>query len=394
MKKLTCIFAAAIVAGLSLQASAQVTRKTDKKQKDETATGVTQRMRDFYEKPEVSDASKMWERYIYRQLDLTQTENLALYYPDEPVEGQESLFRIILRVVCNNQVPAYEYLDGREVFTEQYRIKVGEMLDRFHIMYTNGKGSTDKNPKYVIEESDVPSNEVLSYYAIEHYEFNSLENRVTKKIEALCPVLHRVDDYGGEPIKYPMFWVKLDQLRPYLAQQSIFVDDDNNLAKYNYDDFFQLNMYKGDIYKTRNLRNTSLMQQFPDADDLKQAQDSIENRLKAFDRNLWVPTREELEERQEAEEAARLKAEGKSDDIVVKNRDGNVDDDDEEEATETTVKASKNKRSSRSAKTNKTSKKKTEKEKTTKKKTTKKKSSGKSSGSSSSGAVRSVRRTK
>lgn len=386
MKKLKYIFAVALLAGLSLQAGAQVTRKTDRKQKDETAAGVTQRMRDFYEKPEVSDASRMWERIIYRQLDLTKPENLALYYPDEPVEGQESLFRIILRVVCNGQVPAYEYLDGREVFTDQYKIKVGEMLDRFHIMYTTGRGSTEKNPKYVIEESDVPTNEVLSFYAIERYEFNSLENRVNKQIQALCPVLHRVDDYGGEPIKYPMFWVKLDQLRPYLAQQSIFVDDDNNLAKYNYDDFFQLSMYKGDIYKTRNLRNLSLMQQFPDPDDLKHAQDSIENRLRAFDRNLWVPTREELAERQEAEEAARLRAEGLSDDIVVRDRDGN--DEVEEETTTTTV-APKNKRSVR--KTSTTTKKKTE--KTEKKKTTTKKKKL-SSSSSSSGAVRSVRRTK
>ena len=36
------------------------------------------------------------------------------------------------------------------------------------------------------------------------------------------------------------------------------------------------------------------MQMFPDPDDLKHAQDSIENRLRAFDRNLWVPTREEM----------------------------------------------------------------------------------------------------
>lgn len=386
MKKLRYIFAVALLAGLSLQAGAQVTRKTDRTKKDETAAGVTQRMRDFYEKPEVSDASKMWERIIYRQLDLTQPQNLALYYPDEPVDGQESLFRIILRVVCNGQVPAYEYLDGREVFTDQYKIKVGEMLDRFHIIYTTGRGSTEKNPKYVIEDSDVPTNEVLSFYAIERYEFNSLENRVTKQIQALCPVLHRVDDYGGEPIKYPMFWVKLDQLRPYLAQQSIFVDDDNNLAKYNYDDYFQLGMYKGDIYKTRNLRNLSLMQMFPDPDDLKHAQDSIENRLRAFDRNLWVPTREELAERQEAEEAARLKAEGLSDDVVVSERGGDTDEVEEETSTLTTPK---NKRSVRQKKST-TTKKKTEK-KPEKKKTTKKK---KPSSSSSSGAVRSVRRTK
>ncbi len=394
MKKLTCIFAAALLAGVSLQTSAQVSRKTDIKQKNETAAGVTQRMRDFYAKPEVSDASKMWERIIYRQIDLTKSENLALYYPDEPVDGQESLFRIILRVVCNGQVPAYEYLDGREVFTDQYKIKVGEMLDRFHIMYTTGRGSTEKNPKYVIDESDVPSNEVLSYYAIEQYEFNSLENRVNKQIQAICPVLHRIDDYGGEPIKYPMFWVKLDQLRPYLAQQSIFVDDDNNLAKYNYDDYFQLGMYKGDIYKTRNLRNQSLMQMYPDPDDLKHAQDSIENRLRAFDSNLWVPTREELAERQEAEEAARLKAEGKSDDVVVADREGGSDEVEAEAEEKATVKSSKNKRSVRQTKSSSKTTKKTTSKTDEKKKSTKKKKPASSKSSGSSGAVRSVRRTK
>lgn len=380
MKQIKNLLAVAIFAVAVMPTTAQVMRRTDNKKKDNEAVGVTQRMKDFYDMPEVSDASKMWERIIYRQLDLNQAENLALYYPDEPTESQESLFRMILRVVTSGQVPAYEYLDGREMFTDEYKVKVNEMLDRFRIVYTKGKGSTEKNPKYVIEESDVPSNEVLSYYAIERYEFNSLENRVTKQVTAICPVLHRVDDYGGEPVKYPMFWVKLDQLRPFMAQQAIFVDDDNNLAKYNYDDYFQLGMYKGDIYKTRNLRNLTLMQMYPDPDDLKHAQDSIEARLRAFDRNLWVPTREELAERAALEEEARLKAEGKDDGVEVKDR-GDVasDEVDEDEAV---VAEPKNKRSSRNKKSEKKPEKKPKK---------KKSSSGKSK---NSGSVRSVRRTK
>lgn len=380
MKQIKNLLAVAIFAVAVMPTTAQVMRRTDNKKKDNEAVGVTQRMKDFYDMPEVSDASKMWERIIYRQLDLNQAENLALYYPDEPTESQESLFRMILRVVTSGQVPAYEYLDGREMFTDEYKVKVNEMLDRFRIVYTKGKGSTEKNPKYVIEESDVPSNEVLSYYAIERYEFNSLENRVTKQVTAICPVLHRVDDYGGEPVKYPMFWVKLDQLRPFMAQQAIFVDDDNNLAKYNYDDYFQLGMYKGDIYKTRNLRNLTLMQMYPDPDDLKHAQDSIEARLRAFDRNLWVPTREELAERAALEEEARLKAEGKDEGVEVKDR-GDVasDEVDEDEAV---VAEPKNKRSSRNKKSEKKPEKKPKK---------KKSSSGKSK---NSGSVRSVRRTK
>lgn len=350
--------------------------------------GVTFRMKEFYEKSPDSEANLMWQKVVYRQIDLTQQENLALYFPEEPIEGQESLFRIIMKLVTSNQVPVYEYLDGREIFTDQYKINVREMLDRFHILYTEAKGSTEKNPKFTIEESDVPSNEVLSYYVIEKWVFNSNENKTKTEIEAICPVLHRTDDFGGEPIRYPMFWIKLDALRPYLTQQNIFIDDDNNLPKYTYDDFFQLGMYKGEIYKTRNLRNRSLMQLFPDPDDLKHAQDSIENRLLTFDKHIWVPTREELEARAAAEEEARLRAEGKSDDIVVKDRDGNAEE--MEEAAVTEEKEAKNKRSVRKN----SDKKKSD---TSAKKSTKKKKKTKSSvksSSSSGNSVRSVRRTK
>ena len=274
------------------------------KDKEQQGVQITDRMQQFYEETPMSDADVSWMRVIYRQLDLTNDKNAPLYFPEEPTADQESMFRIIMRLLANNQVAAYEYLDGREVFTDQYRIKVKDMLERFHILYTEAKGSTEKNPKFTIEESDVPANEVLSYYLLERWVFDSRSNRMKTTVEAICPVLHRAGDFGGEPIKYPMFWIKFDVLRPYLTQQYIFVDDDNNLPKYTYDDFFQLAMYEGDIYKTRNLKNKSMMQLYPDPDELKRAQDSIQNRLEKFEDKLWVPSREEVIAAREAREKA------------------------------------------------------------------------------------------
>ncbi len=100
-----------------------------------------------------------------------------------------------------------------------------------------------------------------------------------------------------------MFWVKFSDLRPYLAAQTIFVDDDNNLPSCTYDDFFTLTMYDGDIYKTRNLKNRSMAQIYPDPDNLKRAQDSIQTRLDEFEKKLWVPSREEVIAAREAREA-------------------------------------------------------------------------------------------
>lgn len=303
MKVLKTLVAVALVAGCVQQLSAQVVKKKsgDDAQKAKSAQ-ITTRQQSFYEVNEPHDADLQWMKVVYRSLDLTKGKNPALYYPDEPNADGQDLFFIIMRLLANDQISAYEYLDGKELFTDQYKIKVQEMLDRFHILYTAAKGSSDKHPKFTIEDADIPANEVLSYYIVERWEFDSRSNAMKSRVEAICPVLHRTDEFGGEPIKYPMFWVLMNDIRPYIAQQYVFTDDDNNLARYNLDDFFKLKMYTGDIYKVKNMRNLSLMQLYPDPDDLKHAQDSIEQRLRSFDNNLWVPTREELQAQREAKE--------------------------------------------------------------------------------------------
>lgn len=355
------------------------------------APGVTDRMQQFYQPSQTSDADKMWMRVIYRDLELDNPKNAALYYPEEVIDGQENLFRIIMRLLADNQVAAYEYLDGKEIFTDQYRLKVRDMLDRFHVLYTDAKGSTDKNPRFTIEESDVPANEVLSYYILEKWEFDSRTNKTKRVVEAICPVLHRSDDFGGDAVRYPMFWIKLADIRPYLAQQYIFIDDDNNLPKYTYDDFFTLSMYDGDIYKTRNLTNKSMMQMFPDPDDRKRAQDSIQNRLDTFDKNIWVPSREEVIAAREAREAAEAEAEAKAAEAeAIAERDASPGESAAAAAADTEKKSVRSSRGRKSSSA--TSRSSAKKKKESKPKT--KASKPKAPKSSSNNAVRSVRRRK
>ncbi len=262
--------------------------------KSQTAPQVTKRMENRMETAEPSEADMAWMRVLYRELDLRKEANAPLYFPEEPVEGQESMFRLLMRLLAEGQLTAYEYLDGREVFNDQYKVKVKDMLDRFHIYYKDAKGSTEKNPKFEIHESDFPATEVLSYYVIERWEFDKRSNKLKSKIEAICPVLHRSDDWGTEAVRYPMFWVKYSDLRPYLTGQTIFTSDSNNLATHTYDDFFQLGLYDGEIYKTRNLRNKSMMQLYPDPEERKHAQDSIQRQLDNFGKGMWVPGLDEL----------------------------------------------------------------------------------------------------
>ncbi len=375
--------AATAVAQDSSSSSSIVRRRAGDRDRNASrqAPGVTDRMQQFYSKSSANDADLMWMRVIYRDLEMDNPKNAALYYPEDVVDGQENLFRIIMRLLADNAIPAYEYLDGKEIFTDQYRLKVSDMLERFHVLYSPAKGSTEKNPRFVIEESDVPANEIRSYYILERWEFDAKTNKTRRLVEAICPVLHRADEFGVDAVRYPMFWVKLDAIRPYLAQQYIFIDDDNNLPRYTYDDFFTMAMYDGDIYKTRNLTNRSMMQMFPDPDDRKRAQDSIQNRLESFDKNLWVPSREEVIAAREAREAAEAEAAAKAEGQEIADRDG--------APADTQASESRTSRGRRGSAT--TAKKSNTKKAATKKTKVRKPKAPKSS---SAGAARSVRRRK
>lgn len=375
MKRVAVIAATLTIAGSALaqqQSTSTLSRggaRRDRDKQENNAPKVSQRLQAHYDDAgmSITDADRQWMRVIYREINLDKDNNAALYFPEDKIDDQENLFRIIMRLVANNQIPVYEYLDGREIFTDQYRVKVRDLLDRFHIIYTNAKGSTERNPRFTIEESDVPTTEVLSYFVIERWEFDTRSNRMKTVVDAICPVLHRSGDFGGEAVKYPMFWVKYSDIRPWLAQQTIFTNDDNNLPTCTYDDFFTLTKYQGDIYKTRNLRNKSMMQLYPDPDDLKRAQDSIQSRLDKFEEKLWVPDREDVI-------AAREKREGKA--VATEKTDTNT-------AEEQAVVADENKED-KPARTTKRSTKRSSKKssvKTSKPKTTK-------------SAVRSVRRRK
>lgn len=395
MKRLRILMIFAAMAAVVFSSMAQVEsaggvrRRTAKDKKNQQTTGakVTERMQSFFEAKEPSEADLSYMREMYRQIDLSKEENAPLYFPEDIIDGQENLFRIMLRLVVDGQLPAYEYLDGREVFTEKYQVNVPEMLDRFGIYY-NGTGK-----KITIEEADVPTTQVLNYYIIEKWEFDKRSNRMKSRVEAICPVLNRYGDYGGEA-KYPMFWVKYDQLRPYLASQYVFTSDDNNLPQYSLDDYFNMGLYNGEIYKYKNLRNLSMAQMFPDPDAMKVAQDSIDNRLRTYGSSLWMPSREEylamLEAQEEAEAAAEEAAreQGSEDgELTPANREGADTETIQPSAGEKKITA----RSSRTAKKKSTAAKKKKKRKARKPKYT---SSGSGSGDVNPEAEKSVRRRK
>ena len=224
----------------------------------------------------------VWRRDIYREIVLTEDENAPLYYPTEPVGSQMNLFAYLFKLMMRGTVPAYEYrLDGNEVFSDSSRVDRKAFLDNYHIYYER----TDRGIS--IDDSDIPSAEVKSYYVKESAYFDQNSGTFHIMPTAICPVLWRTDDFGDGEQKYPLFWVKYSDAAPYLSKQVVMTSNLNNAATMSMDDYFTRNMYKGKIYKTANLLGRTLAQYCPDDSTLAKEQRRIEAELAAFEKNVW-----------------------------------------------------------------------------------------------------------
>lgn len=228
------------------------------------------------------DENVVWRRDVYRKLDLDEDANAALYYPVEPLGTQMNLFTYIFKLFMTGQVKAYEYrLDGNEVFNESTEVKRKAFLDNYHIFYE----TTDRGTH--IDDSDIPSREVTSYYIKESSYYDQASATFHTKILALCPIMKREDDFGDGATSYPLFWVLYDDLAPFLSKQTIMTSNLNNAAVMSIDDYFTKNSYRGKIYKTTNMLGKTLAQYCPNEEAMTKEQKRIESEIKAFEEHIW-----------------------------------------------------------------------------------------------------------
>ena len=224
----------------------------------------------------------VWRRDIYRQLDLMADKNAPLYYPVEPTDKQVNLFTFLFRLFLTKRLPVYTYkLDGNESFAEKDRVTdVKEILDRYYIYYE------EKDGKYVVADNDVPSAQVTRYYVKESSYFDQRTGTYHAKVTALCPVLIEDDGMGATAAPKPLFWIKYDDVAPYLSRLPIMSSNLNNVTNMTADDYFTMNRYEGKIYKTANMQGRVLANE-TDTAKMESEQKKIEQQLVDFEQSIW-----------------------------------------------------------------------------------------------------------
>lgn len=230
----------------------------------------------------------VWMREIYRTLDLSKDTNGALYYPVEPQGEKVNLFTALFRLVAQKKITAYEYqLDGTERFAKENQVSFRDVLDRFQIYYELKPSKSRRDSVISIHNSDIPSADVLSYFIKEVWYFDQRTSTYRSIVTAICPVLHRSEEFSSEKVRLPMFWINYEEVAPYLSQSLVSTSNYNNAATGSWDSFFASRLYQGDIYKVTNLQNRTLSQYCPTDSAMRKEQQRIEQEILAFEKTLY-----------------------------------------------------------------------------------------------------------
>lgn len=284
MKKLLFLTMILMMAGSAMgQPQRSRVQPAEQKQKQNPSSAMSMRAQLTFPTAVEMPEEVVWRRDIYRELDLTDDANAGLYFPVEPQGRQLNLFTYIFKLAQNGYVPVYEYpTDGSDNFSDEAKVEMKTILDNYHIFYE------EQNGKLKVDNSDIPSAEVKKYYLKESAYYDQANSSFHIKVLALCPVMLREDDFGGESTQYPLFWVKYADLEPFLNRQTVMASSLNNAATMSMADYFTLNSYKGKIYKTNNAQGKTLLQLCNgDADKLSAEQKRIEAELAAFHKTIF-----------------------------------------------------------------------------------------------------------
>ena len=91
------------------QAARKGPRASRGERTDKKSTGLpdlTVRAQEMNERLTQEIGNARWMRVIYRQIDLTQEANAPLYYPVQPMNGQQNLFSLIFQLLGENKIQA------------------------------------------------------------------------------------------------------------------------------------------------------------------------------------------------------------------------------------------------------------------------------------------------
>ncbi len=232
--------------------------------------------------PFLRESDLKFRRRIWRRIDCRQKMNRSFTWPKNPVT------QIIYEAATKGLVRAYHTDSLNRIKTPEECYKEGSKLVVTQIQ--NWRNPEDNEDLVDTAYYDIFKwDKIVRFEIMEDWLFDYKHGELRPRIIAIAP-MYEEKFPNGQTYELPLFWIKMDDLRPTLAKSEVF-NRYNDVMRISWDDLFNhYRLFDSYIVKTTDWDDRYLNMRTEFQQDglatLLEAE-NIKNDLFIFEHDLW-----------------------------------------------------------------------------------------------------------
>ena len=225
----------------------------------------------------IREADILWEKRIWRVVDVREKMNLPFSAPQSP------LFQILSDAALSGDLSVYSTADDK--FTKRLsQDDVHAMLFGRDTVWTGDFETGEEVMKIV--ENQVNWEDVKRFRLKESWFFDAKTSTLRCRILGIAPIIDVRDEDGSFRYEMPLFWVYYPSARPLLARYQAITHGENWSATTTWEDIFEKRYFASFITKENNVQDLRLQDLYTGTELLMQS-DRVKNDLFSREHDLW-----------------------------------------------------------------------------------------------------------
>lgn len=226
----------------------------------------------------IREADILWEKRIWRVVDVREKMNLPFSAPESP------LFKILSDAALAGDLSVYSTQDDK--FSKRLS------ADQIRATLFHRDTAIIFDPVTYVETIKVVENEtnwedVKRFRIKESWFFDTKTSTLRHRILGIAPIIEERDEEGNFRFEKPLFWVYYPAARPLLARHKAVTHGENYSATTTWEDLFEKRYFASYITKENNVRDLRLQDMYTGLDLLLES-DKIKNELFNREHDMWA----------------------------------------------------------------------------------------------------------
>ena len=225
----------------------------------------------------IREADVMWEKRIWRVIDVREAMNKPFSYPENPLAS------ILVDAALSGDVKAYSGIDDK-FSTRLTEDQLNDMLNERDTIITFDPDTYEEKIKVVYNDFD--PNSIKRYRIKEAWFFDEETSTMQVRILGIAPLKEEVDDFGNFRFEYPLFWVYYPHCRELLAHEQYF-NETNAASVMSWEDTFEMRYFASAIVKESNVHDRRI-QDYKEGKDMLFEAERIKEGIRNYEHDLWT----------------------------------------------------------------------------------------------------------